>query len=80
MNIEALIFDYIMIVQPKFHYFSSPIWRDGVDIDKIILYNKVSFGKKGYKYFIGYKVIQLYITLPKMIGYAKKFDEGKYMS
>ena len=45
MNREALIFDYIMIVQPKFRYFSSPIWRDGVDMDKIILYNKVSFGK-----------------------------------
>lgn len=26
--------------------------------------NKVSLGKKGYKYFIGYKVFQLCIALP----------------
>ena len=26
-----------------------------IDIDKIVVSNKVSFGKKGFKYFIGYK-------------------------
>ena len=47
-----------------------------VDIDKILLSNKVSLGKKSYKYFIAckyddYKVNPLCIMLPKMSGYVK---------
>ena len=46
--------------------------------------NKVSFGKKDFKYFIGYKnddkIKPLCITLPKMNGYPKGFAETKYMS
>ena len=46
--------------------------------------NKVSFGKKGFKYFIGYKDDQenrpICIFLPKMSAYRKDFDESKYMS
>ena len=49
--------------------------QDDADIDRILISNKVSFDKVGYIYFIGYqdneKVIQLHITLPKMIVYAK---------
>ena len=26
-----------------------------IDINKIVISNKVSFGKKGFKFFIGYK-------------------------
>ena len=41
--------------------------------------HKVSFGKKGFKYFIGYKdfgnVKPLCLMLSKMIEYAKKFHE-----
>ena len=45
--------------------------------------SKVSFGKKGWIYFIGYKddvyKIKLFSRmLPKMIGYAKKLDGTKY--
>ena len=43
---------------------------DNVDINKIIVANKVSFGKKGFKYFLGHKGNPLYIMLPKMWGYA----------
>ena len=53
---------------------------DDVNIDKILISNKVSFGKKGYKYFIGYKdnnndyeINPLYVMLPKIMGYVK-FD------
>lgn len=41
-----------------------------MDIDKISLTNKVSFGKKGLKYFIGYKVKWTF----------KQFYETKYLS
>ena len=54
-----------------------------MDISKIV-FNKVSFDKKGLKYFIGYKddekVKPLCIMLPKMSGYTKSFNETKYMS
>ena len=54
-----------------------------MDISKIV-FNKVSFDKKGFKYFIGYKddekVKPLCIMLPKMSGYTKSFNETKYMS
>ena len=39
------------------------------DINKILVSNKVSFGKNGFKYFIGFKdnnkLRPLYILLPK---------------
>ena len=46
---------------------------------------KSCFGKKGFKYFIGYKdakkiYIPLCIFLPKMNSYKRVFDETKYMS
>ena len=43
----------------------------------------VSFGKKGFKYFIVYKdpkIRHLSISLPKMSTYRREFDETKYMS
>ena len=54
-----------------------------VDINKIVVSNKVSFGKKGFKYFIGYKDTKenrpLCIFLPKISAYRKYFDETKYI-
>ena len=53
-------------------------------INKIVIFNKISFGKKGFKNFIGYKdgkkVRPLCILLPKMSAYRKDFDETKYIS
>ena len=46
--------------------------------------NKVSFSKKGFKYFIGYKdakkIKPLCIFLPKMSPYRKDFNETEYIS
>ena len=46
--------------------------------------NKVPFGKKGFKYFIGYKhakkIKPLCVYLPKMTAYREDFDETKYIS
>ena len=39
----------------KFHQHKRPISIKNVDIEKIVVSNKVRFGKKGFKYFIGYK-------------------------
>ena len=37
----------------KFHRHKSPISINKMHINKIVVFNKVSFGKKGFKYFIG---------------------------
>ena len=39
----------------KFHQHKRPISIKNVDIENIVVSNKVRFGKKGFKYFIGYK-------------------------
>ena len=50
---------------------------------KIVVSNKVSFSKKGCKYFISYedakKIRPLCIFLPKMSAYKRDFDETKYV-
>ena len=51
-----------------------------VDIEKVLVSNKISFGGKNYKYFIGYfykgnKVKPLNIMLPKTSAYVKIYDE-----
>ena len=45
----------IEIKKPKFYQYQSPISIKNIDIDKIVVSNKVSFGKKSFRYFIGYK-------------------------
>ena len=58
---------------------------DEIDVNKIIVSIKESYGtKNSSKYIIGYNdgddIIRLYIKLPQMIGYAKYFDSNKTMS
>ena len=57
----------IEIQKQKFY---QPISIKNVHIDKIVVPNKVPFGKKGFKYFTGYKDAKinktLCIFLPKM--------------
>ena len=47
-----------------------------LDIEEVLVSNQISFGKKNYKYFIGYlyndhKVKSLHIMLPKTSAYVK---------
>ena len=55
-----------------------------MDINKRFVSDKVSFGKKGFKYFIGYKdskkIRPLCIFVPKISAYRKDFDDTKYIS
>ena len=56
-----------------------------VDIEKIIVSNKISFGEKNCRYFIGYlhndnTVKLLDIMLPKISAHAKNYDgQTKWM-
>ena len=45
----------IEIQKQKFHQHKGPISIENIDINKIAVSNKMSFGKKGFTYFIGYK-------------------------
>ena len=38
----------------KFYRHESPIFLKDVDIEKVLVSNKISSGEKNYKYFIGY--------------------------
>ena len=43
------------IQKQKFHQHKGPISIKNIDTNKIVVSNKVFFGKKGFKYFIVYK-------------------------
>ena len=63
--------------------YKSPIsLKTNIDINKIVVSNKVSFGKNSFRYFMGYKdakIRPLCIFLPKIRAHRRDFDETKYM-
>ena len=60
-------FGDIEIKKQKFHQHKRPTSIKNIDINKILVSSKVSFSKKGFKYFICYKD-------------AKKIDPCVYFS
>ena len=69
----------------KFCRNKTLIFLKSVDIAKVLVSNKITFGEKNYKYFIGYlynddKVKPLDIMLPKTSAYVKSYDgQTKWM-
>ena len=56
----------------------TTIFKKYVDIDKLLVSSKISFGEKNYKYFIGYlykdhKVKPLHIIPSKTRTYVKSY-------
>ena len=79
MGKQILTFVKSEIEKTKFHRYRTPIFLRDVDIKKALVTNKISFGGKNYKYFIGYlydnhKVEPLHIMLPKSTTCVKSFD------
>ena len=68
-----------------FQRYRSPILKD-VDIDNVLVSNKISFGEKKDKYFIDClyddcKITSLHIMLPKTSMYVKSYDcQTKWMN
>ena len=54
MGKEILMFWDIEIEKNKFYFHKTPIFLKDVDIVKVLVSNKISFGEKNYKYFFGY--------------------------
>ena len=51
---KAIIkFGDIEIRKQKFHQHKEPFSKKSIKIDKIVVFNKVPLGKKGFKCFIG---------------------------
>ena len=83
MGKEILTFGNIETENNTFYPRKTPIFFLGgggdVDIEKVLVSNKISFSEKNYKFFIGYlydgnKVKPLNIILPKTSGYVKSYD------
>ena len=83
-RIRNIKFGDIEIQTHKFHQHKKSILINNIDIYEIVVSNKASLSKKGFKILIGYKggknVRPLCILLPEMSAYRKDFDETKYMS
>ena len=55
MDKEIITFADMEVEKYKFHQYKNPISIYDVNTDKILVCSIVPFGKKGFKYFIGYK-------------------------
>ena len=81
MDKKIIKYDDTEIEEYKFHQNKSPVLKNDIDINKIIVSNKCPFGKEGFKYFIGYKdpekIRPLCIFPPQMIIYKRNFDENR---
>ena len=55
MDKKVIKFDDTEIEEYKYHQNKSPISINNIDINKIVVSNKLHFGKQDFKYFIGYK-------------------------
>ena len=81
---EILTFGNIEIEKKIYHH-KTPIFVGDLDIEKVLVSNKISFCENKYKYFIGYlcngnKVNPLNIILLKTSAYAKSYaGQTKWM-
>ena len=44
----------ILKLKKKIYHHKTPKFLKDVDFEKVLVSNKISFGEKNYKYFIGY--------------------------
>ena len=51
MKLEKTLNMHNVMNKRKFKYLENPIWIGNIDIDIILISNKVYFGKDCYKYF-----------------------------
>ena len=71
------------IEEQEFHQHESPISKNNLDINNIVVSNELLFGKQGFKYFIGYKdakkIRPLCKCRTKMSIYKRNFDKARCM-
>ena len=78
---EPVYFGENSIIKSAFHKNKRPIYINEVDIKKIVLSHKNSYGKNSFKYFIRYRhegnafLSPLCVKLPQINACAKYFDK-----
>ena len=55
MDKKIIKFDDTEIEEFEFHQYKSPISLSNIDINKKVISNKLPYGKRHFKYFIGYQ-------------------------
>ena len=85
MSGKSINFDDKKINKRNFHRNKKLFKIEDIDINKILVSKKESYGKtNSLKYFIGCNdddvIRPLCTKLPQMIGYVKCFDSNKAMS
>ena len=86
MKSNILSYGEIGIDKSAFHNNATSISIDEVENNRIVLFDKTSYGNKGlFKYYIGYKhedgtFSPLNINFPRLTGYTKHFNDNKYIS
>ena len=83
MESKTLNKDEICTDKIAFHTNKFLISIDKVEINRIVLLNKTSYGNKGsFKHYIGYRHTEgnlspLNIKRPQLTGYAKHFNKRR---
>ena len=88
MKPEVLRYGEICINKNEFHKITTSNNIDEVDINRIILFDKTSYGNRdSFKYYIGYRhknealPSPLNTEIPQLTGYTKNFDNNnKYVN
>ena len=84
MNTKNINFDGKENQKSDFYKNRKPFQIDGTDVNKILVSKKEPCGtKSALKYFIGCNddvIRPLFVILPQMTGYFKKFNEDVTMS
>ena len=78
---KTLMFNDVEVSKKEFYDAKQAILLNLVDINNIVVSNKVKNNNETSKYFIGYMhnidvVVPLCIILPQMSGYIKYFENG----
>ena len=78
---KTLVFNDVEISKKDFYAAKKVILLNLVDINDIVVSNKVKNNNDANKYFIGYlndvdEISPLYTILPQMSGYIKYFENG----
>ena len=79
MDKQIKKFEDIEIEEYKFQPNKNPIFINDVDINTIVVSNKLPFGKQDFKYFIGYKDSEKNRPFPptNYYIYKRNFDENR---
>ena len=84
MNTKNIYFDNKKVKESDFYKNKKAFQIDDIDVNKILVSKKEPYGtKNALNHFIGYNdnvIRPLFVRLPQMTGYFKKFNENVTMS